>query len=112
MIDVNRLNKHLTLDEYEEGRDTFNVSREHGISASRAAGIVFRSGRLIGKKELKAETGKLHTEIGRLRKIIKELTGSSPPKATDTTLPDVDVLQCDTSLEEIAIDNEGSIDNG
>lgn len=78
MRDIESLIRQVTLDEYETGRNMFNLLRERGINSAKAAGIVYRAGCLDGKRSNKDKLGK---EIVRLHGIINEFKGS-PPEAT------------------------------
>lgn len=77
MLNIELLDKQLTLAEFEAGRDLFNLLRERGFGAHKAAGIIYRAGYLAGKKAANDRTGR---EINRLHKVIDELK-NSPPEA-------------------------------
>jgi len=64
--------KQVTLDEFNTGRDLYNLLRERECSPSKAAGIVYRAGFIDGKKSNGDRQGR---EIGRLHGIINELKG-------------------------------------
>lgn len=71
MIDINQLMRQLTFDEYESGKDLFLQLRERGVPTVKAAGLVYRAGRLAGKKDNGAELHRLH-------EIIKDLKARLP----------------------------------
>lgn len=102
MINIEQLSKQLTHDEYEEGRDLYNLLRERGIPSSKAAGMVFRSGRLNSRQDAKETDKKLRVEIGRLQGIIAELR-KSQPEANAATDPG----NCEPGeTEEGVVENE------
>lgn len=70
MQNIEQLSRQLTHDEYEAGRKLFNLLRERDFPINKAAGIVYRAGKLDGKKHNKEHFGK---EITRLHGIINEL---------------------------------------
>lgn len=94
MLNIEQMSKQLTHDEYEQGRNVFNISREQGFPASKSAGIVYRAGRLQGKKDAKDNEHRFRAEIGRLHGIIRELKASAG-ETDDLTLQE-------ESMEEIS----------
>jgi len=80
MRDIESMTKQVTLEEFEAGRDLYNLLRERGYNSSKAAGIVYRAGCIDGKKEAGDRQGR---EIGRLHEIINELKGKTGQPEAD-----------------------------
>lgn len=81
MYNIDQLSKQLTHDEYEVARELYNLLRERGNPAAKAAAIVYRAGRLAGKKERQEKYAK---QFSRMREVIAVLKSGPPEARVDT----------------------------
>ena len=95
--DINQLERELTVSELEAASNMYDLLRERGYTPQKAVGMVYRAGRLTGKKSARDYAGK---EIGRLQQIIKDLKTISPPEANEVS------NESDDTQEEGSLTNE------